>query len=109
MILLAAEWQPLSRGTPRALTYSLGSVLIAYLRKPRWQPARDKLAGPVVQGAALTVLERYEDAETAFAEAIALDPESPQLQEALKDIRDAFGADPSFTPTPSSSSSRPSR
>ena len=70
---------------------------------------RGQLAGPVVQGAALTLLERYEDAETAFAEAIALDPENPQLQEALKDIREAFGTDPSFAPTPSSASSRPSR
>ncbi len=73
------------------------------------EPATGQLTGPVVQGAALTVLERYEDAETAFAEAVALDPENPQLQEGLKDSREAFGTDPSFAPPPSSSSSRPSR
>ena len=64
----------------------------------------------VLHGAALTLLERYEDAEEAFLGAVALRPMDPQLHAALREIRQACGAAPSTALAPSpASSSRPSR
>ena len=55
------------------------------------------------------VLERYEDADKAFTEAIALGPTDPRLHENVSRTKEAFGRDPSFAPGPSTTASRPSR
>ena len=62
-----------------------------------------------MQGAALTVLERYDDAEKAYMEALALGPTDPSLHAALKQTRATFGSEPSSAPGPSTAASRPVR
>ena len=62
-----------------------------------------------MQGAALTVLERYDDAEKAYMEALALGPTDPSLHAALKQARATFGSEPSSAPGPSTAASRPFR
>lgn len=58
------------------------------------------------QGAALTVLERYDDAENAFTEALALGPTDPNLHASLRQTRAAVGSDHSHAPGPSAAPSR---
>lgn len=62
-----------------------------------------------MQGAALTVLERYDDAEKAYMEGLALGPTDPSLHAALKETRATFGSDPSSAPGPSTAAPRPVR
>lgn len=60
-----------------------------------------------MQGAALTTLERYEEAEAAFLEGLALEPGNPEIITALTSLRRAFD---DAVPSPTGSQTpRPAR
>ena len=81
----------------------LSAILVVALPLPLFT------RGCALKGAALTVLERYEDAEKAYEDALALGPTDPNLHAALRQTREAFGSDPSFAPGPGPASTGPVR